>query len=104
MIIDELQHRQQTIDIEGDGFGFMPTMVYQYLRQILVEIHPKESKIIHELLKFLRVNNYGNFSKESNLPVGATHSEYAFLRLNKKKRLFFFSYHLVSYSSHDKYE
>jgi len=93
MIIDELQHRNRTIDImkidiEGGEYDFFPTIFKTseslHPQQILVELHPKDPKDIHAFFELLRNNHYTIFNKEPNLIAGREFFEYAFLKLNKK--------------------
>lgn len=91
MIIKELNHTNRLIDvlkidIEGNEYGFFPLIFNSTKpvlpRQILVEVHPQQDKVIHGFFELLRTHNYVIFNKEPNLLAGRQFFEYAFLKLN----------------------
>jgi len=93
MIIEEFGHANRLIDvfkidIEGGEYGFFPSMFKtsnnSFPRQILVEIHPRNTEEIHAFFELLRTNNYVIFSKEPNLIAGPKYFEYTFLKLNSQ--------------------
>lgn len=111
MIIDELGHRQRTIDIlkldiEGSEYAVFEAFLKHpsnttagsdgkdsdnktpYIRQILIEIHlhsdagDEPISRVHGLFELLRLNNYAIFHKEPNLYNPNNVCEYGFIRLN----------------------
>jgi hypothetical protein len=92
-IIDELGHRNRTIDvfkidIEGGEFDLFPALFTADARslpqQVLVEVHLNPPTKMHRFFELFRANQYVIFSKEANLPVAPQYFEFAFLRLNEK--------------------
>ena len=103
-IVDELAHRQRTIDIlkvdiDGGEFNLFSELFKSinslqnetqilYIRQILVEIHipagtgDNGSRLAHTLFELFRQNNYAIFHKEANLYDAQNVFEYAFIRLH----------------------
>ncbi|CAF1358031.1 unnamed protein product [Rotaria sp. Silwood1] len=93
MILQELNHTNRQIDIfkidiEGGEYLFFPQLFKStkssFPRQILVEVHPRNPKIIHSFFELLRKNNYVIFNKEPNLRASSKAFEYAFLKLNSR--------------------
>ncbi|CAF3342166.1 unnamed protein product [Rotaria sp. Silwood2] len=90
-IIQKLNHIQRKIDIlkidiEGFEYLFFPLIMQASAsslpRQILIELHPSDPKVIHGFFKLLRKHHYVIFNKEPNLIAGHRFFEYAFLKLN----------------------
>ena len=92
-IINELNHTHRSIDIlkidiDGGEFRFFPQLLSSakqfHPRQILLEVHPANVTLIHELFDLIRSYDYTIYSKENNVLAGPYFFEFSFLRLNRR--------------------
>jgi hypothetical protein len=93
MIIENLGHQNRVIDIlkidiESGEYNFLPSIFQSsktsFPRQILIEIHPADTRDMHALFELLRTNHYVIFNREPNLLAGPKFFEYTFLKLNSR--------------------